>query len=54
MKLVASLSDVISSKVVSVCNITGNCNVLAGCRSTDLNYAVVVASGKNTKYRYVI
>jgi hypothetical protein len=51
MKLLASLSDVISSEVVSVCNIIGNCNVLAGCGSTDLNSTIVVASRKNTKYR---
>jgi hypothetical protein len=54
MKLLASFSDVISSEVVCVCNITGNWIVLAGCRSTDLNFSIVVASGKNTKYRDVI
>jgi len=49
MKFLASLSDVISGQVISVCNITGNCNALVGCRSTDLNSTIVVASGKNTK-----
>jgi len=54
MKLIASFSDIISSEVICVRNITGNCNVLGGCRSTDLNFSIVVASGKNTKYRDVI
>jgi len=54
MKLLASLSDVISSQVVSVCNIAGNCNALVGCRNTGLNSTTVVASGRNTKYTDVI